>query len=123
MATPKTDICQSVGRILREKHSTPVVIDIIDAHDLFINQWQKRKAYYKKQNYKIIVTENRLYASDEKHGCWLTLYNPKPNNKPNKSILPIPLINDDDDDDDEDIVTTNVTTNRKQPVLNGTCFL
>ena len=115
MATPKTDICQSVGRILRVKHSTPVVIDIIDAHDLFINQWQKRKAYYKKQNYKIIVTENRLYESDEKHGCWLTLYNPKPN----KSILPLQLIND---DDDEDIVTTNVT-NRKQPLLNGTCFL
>ena len=114
MATPKTDICQSVGRILRVKHSTPVVIDIIDAHDLFINQWQKRKAYYKKQNYKIIVTENRLYASDEKHGCWLTLYNPKPN----KSILP--LIND--DDDDENIVTMGVT-NRKQPLLNGTCFL
>jgi len=123
MATPKTEICQVIGRILRVKHSTPVVIDIIDAHDLFINQWQKRKAYCKKQNYKIIITENRLYESDEKHGCWLTLYNPKPNNKPNKSILPLPLINDDDDDDDEDIVTTNVTTNRKQPVLNGTCFL
>jgi superfamily II DNA or RNA helicase len=112
MATPKTEICQVIGRILRVKHSTPVVIDIIDAHDLFINQWQKRKAYCKKQNYKIIVTENRLYESDEKHGCWLTLYNPKPN----KSIQ---LIND---DDDEDIVTTNIT-NRKQPVLNGTCFL
>jgi superfamily II DNA or RNA helicase len=122
MATPKTEICQVIGRILRVKHSTPVVIDIIDAHDLFINQWQKRKAYCKKQNYKIIITENRLYESDEKHGCWLTLYNPKPNNKPNKSILPLPLIND-DDDDDEDIVTTNVTMNRKQPVLNGTCFL
>jgi superfamily II DNA or RNA helicase len=113
MATPKTDVCQSVGRILRVKHTTPVVIDIIDAHDLFINQWQKRKAYYKKQNYKIIVTENRLYESDEKHGCWLTAHNPKPN----KSILPI--MNDDDDDEN---VTKDVT-NRKQPVLNGTCFL
>jgi superfamily II DNA or RNA helicase len=115
MATPKTDVCQSVGRILRAKHTTPVVIDIIDAHDLFINQWQKRKAYYKKQNYKIIVTENGLYFSDEKNGCWLTAYNPKPS----KSILS--LINCDNDDEDED-VTTNVT-NRKQPVLNGTCFL
>ena len=115
MATPKTDVCQSVGRILRTKHTTPVVIDIIDAHDLFINQWQKRKAYYKKQNYKIIVTENGLYYSDEKNGCWLTAYNPKPS----KSILS--LINCDNDDEDVD-VTMNVT-NRKQPVLNGTCFL
>ena len=119
MATPKTDVCQSVGRILRTKHTTPMVIDIIDAHDLFINQWQKRKAYYKKQNYKIIVTENSLYCSDEKNGCWLTAYIPKPS----KSILS--LINCDNDDEDEDAtkdVTTNVT-NRKQPVLNGTCFL
>ena len=115
MATPKTDVCQSVGRILRAKHTTPVVIDIIDAHDLFINQWQKRKAYYKKQNYKIIVTENSLYESDEKNGCWLTAYTPKP---PNKNIQKI-LMSDDDADDAE---IMNVT-NRKQPALNGTCFL
>ena len=121
MVTPKTDVCQSVGRILRTKHTTPVVIDIIDAHDLFINQWQKRKAYYKKQNYKIIVTENGLYESDEKNGCWLTAYIPKLS----KSIS---LINcDNNDDEDEDVtVTTNMSitnTNRKQPALNGTCFL
>jgi superfamily II DNA or RNA helicase len=47
MATPKTDIEQSVGRILREKHSSPVVVDIIDSHDLFQNQWRKRKTFYK----------------------------------------------------------------------------
>ena len=52
MATPKTDIEQSVGRILREKHSQPVVVDIIDAHDLFQKQWKKRKTFYNKQNYK-----------------------------------------------------------------------
>jgi superfamily II DNA or RNA helicase len=120
MATPKTDVCQSVGRILRAKHTTPVVIDIIDAHDLFINQWQKRKAYYKKQNYKIIVTENSLYCSDDKNGCWLTAYTPKP---PNKNIQKILMNFDNDDDEGEDVTVSNVTTNRKQPVLNGTCFL
>jgi superfamily II DNA or RNA helicase len=117
MATPKTDVCQSVGRILRAKHTTPVVIDIIDAHDLFINQWQKRKVYYKKQNYKIIVTENSLYCSDEKNGCWLTANNPKP---PNKSIQL--LVNNDDNDDEDQDVTKGVT-NRKQPILTGMCFL
>jgi superfamily II DNA or RNA helicase len=64
MATPKTDIEQSVGRILRERHSKPVVVDIIDSHDLFQNQWKKRKAFYKKQNYKIIQTSNKNYNPD-----------------------------------------------------------
>jgi len=64
MATPKTDIEQSVGRILREKHSNPIVVDIIDSHTLFKNQWKKRKAFYKKENYKIIYTTNKNYTSD-----------------------------------------------------------
>ena len=119
MATPKTDVCQSVGRILRAKHTTPVVIDIIDAHDLFINQWQKRKAYYKKQNYKIIVTENGLYCSDDKNGCWLTAYNPKV--KSTTQSVGKDKDGGADDDSDTELVTS--VTNRKQPILNGTCFL
>ena len=61
MATPKTDIEQAVGRILREKHGSPVVIDIIDEHMTFRNQWSKRKSFYKKQNYKIIRTKSVGY--------------------------------------------------------------
>jgi superfamily II DNA or RNA helicase len=53
MATPKTDIEQAVGRILREKHSRPLIIDIVDSHGLFRNQWKKRKTYYNKNNYSI----------------------------------------------------------------------
>lgn len=64
MATPKTDIEQSVGRILREKHSNPIVVDIIDNHDLFQNQWRKRKTFYKKENYKIIYTDSQGYNPD-----------------------------------------------------------
>jgi len=64
MATPKTDIEQSVGRILREKHGSPVVVDIIDGHELFQKQWAKRKVFYKKQNYKIIYTNNEIYNED-----------------------------------------------------------
>ena len=37
MASPKTDVCQSVGRILRTKHTSPLVVDIIDSHDIFEN--------------------------------------------------------------------------------------
>jgi len=64
MATPKTDIEQSVGRILREKHSQPVVVDIIDSHNMFQNQWRKRKVFYKKENYKIIYTDSKRYTPD-----------------------------------------------------------
>jgi superfamily II DNA or RNA helicase len=53
MATPKSDVCQSVGRILRSKHSNPLVIDIIDSHDIFKRQYVKRKSYYNKKNYHI----------------------------------------------------------------------
>jgi hypothetical protein len=88
MATPKTDIEQSVGRILREKHSSPIVVDIIDSHDLFQNQWRKRKTFYKKENYKIIYTSSNNYTPDT--SGWLVVFNPNQNgvkdcNKNNKN--------------------------------------
>jgi superfamily II DNA or RNA helicase len=61
LASPKTDVCQSVGRILRQKHSSPLVIDIIDGHDIFMSQWYKRRKYYKSQDYKILVCDNTEY--------------------------------------------------------------
>ena len=77
MATPKTDIEQSVGRILREKHSSPIVVDIVDSHDLFKNQWRKRKTFYKKENYKIIYTLNTNYSIDLSK--WTVVFDPNPN--------------------------------------------
>ena len=74
MATPKTDIEQSVGRILREKHSSPLVVDIIDAHDVFKNQWNKRKAFYKKEQYKILYTTSNKYSTN--YATWKTVYDP-----------------------------------------------
>jgi superfamily II DNA or RNA helicase len=64
MATPKTDIEQAVGRILRAKHGNPIVVDIIDKHTPFQNQWRKRKQFYKKQNYTIVKSAS---ISDVKH--------------------------------------------------------
>ena len=74
MATPKTDIEQAVGRILRVKHGSPVVVDIIDKHKIFQNQWSKRRIFYKKQNYKIIHTTNLDYNTST--DCWSTVYDP-----------------------------------------------
>ena len=58
IASPKSDVVQSVGRILREevqnrKH-IPLVIDIIDQFSIFERQSQKRLKYYKSQKYTII---------------------------------------------------------------------
>tara|TARA_Y100000389_G_scaffold66748_3_gene62967 strand:- start:2576 stop:4021 length:1446 start_codon:yes stop_codon:yes gene_type:complete len=58
LATPKTDIEQAVGRILRVKHSSPLILDIIDQHDLFKKQWLKRRAFYHKNNYQIMISDN-----------------------------------------------------------------
>ena len=57
LASPKSDIIQSVGRILREKpenrRHTPLVIDIKDNFSLFPKQARKRQDYYKKCKYNI----------------------------------------------------------------------
>ena len=37
MATPKSDVCQSVGRILRSGIVILLVIDIVDQHEVFKN--------------------------------------------------------------------------------------
>ena len=68
MATPKTDIEQSVGRILREKHKQPIVVDIIDSHEPFKKQWFKRKQFYKKENYKVTYTTSDGYLRDKLFG-------------------------------------------------------
>ena len=99
LISPKTDIVQSVGRILRAKHATthPIIYDIVDSHDVFHRQWLKRKAYYKKQNYRIIglnsVDYNRQSALDTSN--WTMIFDPA-NKKGGKkcSIL-------DNDSDDE----------------------
>ena len=66
LITPKTDIVQSVGRILRAKHVTtkPIIYDFVDNHEVFQRQWLKRKVFYKKQNYKIIGTNSYDYNKD-----------------------------------------------------------
>jgi len=77
LITPKTDIIQVVGRILRAKHSFshPIIYDFVDIHDVFQRQWLKRKTYYKKQNYKIIGTNSLQYTTE--FNKWKQIYEPK----------------------------------------------
>jgi superfamily II DNA or RNA helicase len=102
MATPKTDIEQSIGRILREKHSQPIVVDIIDSHSIFQNQWKKRRAFYIKENYKIIHTTNSRYNTDTTSSDWETLY--EPGEKAKKYCK-------------------KIQKKEEDPLLQGTCFL
>jgi superfamily II DNA or RNA helicase len=53
LVTPKSDVCQSVGRILRSKDHQPLVIDFIDETSVFDSQYQKRKKYYESKRYII----------------------------------------------------------------------
>jgi superfamily II DNA or RNA helicase len=61
LATPRTDITQAVGRILRMKHERPLVVDFIDTHDLFQNQSKKRLTYYRKCKYSVKRTDSVGY--------------------------------------------------------------
>ena len=111
MVTPKTDIEQSVGRILRSDHEMPVVVDIVDSHDPFQKQWAKRKTFYRKENYRIYKVPSSAYVPPSTLGQpmptgWELVYEPKvkSNTKTTTAVV-------EEDDDDED----------KTPV--GNCLL
>lgn len=54
LASPKSDIIQSVGRILRKQHEGgSIVVDIVDSISIFMGQAKKRLGYYEKQGYTI----------------------------------------------------------------------
>ena len=59
LASPKSDVQQSVGRIFREKECDrthhPLIIDIVDDFSMFKNQAEKRKVLYRKMNFKLFV--------------------------------------------------------------------
>jgi superfamily II DNA or RNA helicase len=62
LASPKSDVVQSVGRILREKAEArkfhPLIIDFSDIHpnlSVFSKQCDKRISFYKKNNYEIHI--------------------------------------------------------------------
>ena len=58
MATPRVDVRQAVGRILRKKHENAEVYDIIDTHAIF-QTLKKRQTFYRKSNFKIFLTTNK----------------------------------------------------------------
>ena len=65
MASPKTDVTQSIGRILRTKDHNPLVVDIVDQHEIFQRQWFKRRAFYKKEKYEVWASDSDRYVGAE----------------------------------------------------------
>ena len=113
MVTPKTDIEQSVGRILRSDHEMPVVVDIVDSHDPFQKQWAKRKTFYRKENYRILKVASSAYVPMKDAPlppCWELVYEPKV--KPEKTASSV-----EKDDDEEETIDED----DKQPV--GNCLI
>ena len=130
LITPKTDIVQIVGRILRakHKHSHPIIYDFIDAHDLFQRQWSKRKAYYKKQNYKIVGTNNREYNTNFNN--WKQIYQPKMSSSDKPSVKKQKVVKGRNvtdksitTDSDEEISSEDEEVTPKDKYSSGVCFL
>jgi len=80
LATPRTDVTQAVGRILRVKHERPLVVDIVDSHEVFCKQWKKRYSFYVKNKYSIVEINSENYDS----GKWNMVYDPKTGKKTRK---------------------------------------
>jgi superfamily II DNA or RNA helicase len=101
MVTPKTDITQSVGRILRVKHEKPIIVDIVDAHEPYQKQWAQRRRYYKKCNYRIRQIDSDKYTNMmidwEEDKTWKRVYEPSDKTK---------CLNPSDEDEDEKNPTT-----------------
>lgn len=92
-ATPKSDIVQAVGRILRQKNKNlPQVVDIIDQLGPLKAQYYNRLKYYKQKEYKIIRKKD-----DENNENNTNNINEDNNNKQGKCII----IDDDEDSNNE----------------------
>ena len=63
MLSPKTDVRQAVGRVLRQRAQdrkrSPRIYDIVDNFSVFAGQARKRREFYKSQAYRIITRRSK----------------------------------------------------------------
>jgi len=87
LASPRKNVEQSTGRILRvrpdQRQVHPIIVDIVDVHTMYRSQWKKRGIYYRKCSYNItgdptkqkkqsqteIETETQPETQPEEGGC------------------------------------------------------
>lgn len=110
LITPRTDVEQAVGRILRAKHSitSPVIVDFVDTHDVFKRQWMKRRRFYRKEGYQIVEATSREYRADIFDG-----YNRSGSEDKDS---------DEDSDNDNDNDTESNNGKKAKPII-GKCLL
>jgi len=104
LITPKTDVVQTIGRVLRAKHAfaDPIIYDVVDSHEVFQKQWIKRKAYYKKNNYNIVGCDSYNYNKDVQK--WKTIFD-NSNEVGKKCDLTLDEDNEEDNEEDEEVDT------------------
>ena len=69
LATPKSDIKQSIGRIMREtpgKKNDPLIIDIVDHWSIFFSMYNKRKKVYHAGGFKMDDESNPKNPVEDK---------------------------------------------------------
>ena len=113
MATPKVDVTQSIGRILRKKHKQALVIDIVDTHCLFQRHFKKRKTFYRKQKFKVIATDVNGYKNNE----WEIVYDP------NKNIKKSLKKQEKNKKVNKKIVIKTEKKEKKDELLSGVCLI
>ena len=64
MTTPKKDVRQSVGRIMRS-NGEKLILDIIDTHPNFQRYWTERRRWYNRQHFNVMYTNVDKYANNE----------------------------------------------------------
>jgi superfamily II DNA or RNA helicase len=133
--TPRRDVVQSAGRILRkvlvDNDIRPLIIDIVDCLSSFSNQYNEREKYYKKCNYDIqkYYVIDKKFVSSNKFSKKFEVDNATKKDKCTLQILldtePVLLnfdkteniINDDSESDDKqnesDSECENIETNKK----------
>jgi superfamily II DNA or RNA helicase len=58
MATPKKNIEQVVGRILRKKDGKPVVVDMVDNFSVFAGLAKSRMRFYKAKDFEVVTSKD-----------------------------------------------------------------
>ena len=66
-ATPKSDVVQATGRILRRKNeNSPLVIDVVDNNGIFKAQYYKRRKWYKSKGYDFVNDKKKEVKGQKK---------------------------------------------------------
>jgi superfamily II DNA or RNA helicase len=69
LATPKSDIKQSIGRIMREtagKLNDPLIFDIADQWSVFFAMYRKRLKVYREGGFEVICAADGVHMDTEK---------------------------------------------------------